>query len=742
MTESRFTPLELWGGIECSVTRVGDSYSDQLERSAHSKRIQDLDLFAGLGFRMLRYPVLWERTAPDTLDNADWSWADARLARLHALHLTPIVGFLHHGSGPRHTSLVDPAFPEKFAQYAHAVITRYPWLGHFTPINEPLTTARFSGLYGHWYPHGKDERIFARALLNQCRATCLAMSAIRKINPAAQLIQTDDLGKTFSTSALSYQAEFENERRWLAWDLICGRVNRHHPLWSWMLAGVQEAELAWFLENPCPPDVIGVNYYVTSERFLDDRLIHYPPHAHGGNGRHCYADVEAVRVVPQHTGGLGNLLAEAWHRYQIPIAITEAHLGCTREEQMRWLHEVWQVALAARQKGMDIRAVTAWSLLGAYDWNSMLTCLRGYYEPGVFDLRSPEQPRPTALAGMLRDLASGHQPSHPVLNETGWWRKPERLLYPPCPEGTVCPTIEIPAAPPSDKRPLLITGANGTLGNAFARLCTERGLSYKLLGRADMDIANYDSVENAITTLQPWAVINAAGYVRVDEAEVNAAQCYRENFEGPAVLASVCAKHQVGLVTFSSDMVFDGKDMRPYVESTPVAPLNVYGASKAEAEKCVLASHPEALVIRTSAFFGPWDKHNFITVALRTLEQGQPFLAAKDIVISPTYIPDLVHSCLDLLIDGEHGIWHLANEGAVTWLELAARAADIAGIDSSLLQGCETQHLELCACRPPFSVLHSERGMVMPKLEDALVRHFQTWDRNHASPIQAVIKNL
>src|SRR5437868_1079584 len=122
------TPLELWAGIECTVNRVGDVYFDQLERNGHCKRISDLDLIAELGIRTVRYPVLWERTAPNGIDNADWSWAQARLRRLHQLGIKPIVGLLHHGSGPRHTSLIDPAFATKFTGYAHAVAERFEWV--------------------------------------------------------------------------------------------------------------------------------------------------------------------------------------------------------------------------------------------------------------------------------------------------------------------------------------------------------------------------------------------------------------------------------------------------------------------------------------------------------------------------------------------------------------------------------------------------------------------------------------
>jgi len=257
---------------------VQDLYKDQMQLSGHWERIEDLELFAELGIQALRYPILWERFAPNRdSSKIDWAWADARMHRLRALNVRPIVGLVHHGSGPRHTSLVDPGFAEGLARYAGQVAQRFPWVEAWTPVNEPLTTARFSGLYGHWYPHGRDERTFARALLHQCRAVALSMQAIRKVNPAARLIQTDDLGKMHSTPQMQYQADFENERRWLSWDLLSGLVDRHHRLWGHLLwAGIEESELAWFLENPSPPDIIGVNYYLTSERFLDEHPERYP----------------------------------------------------------------------------------------------------------------------------------------------------------------------------------------------------------------------------------------------------------------------------------------------------------------------------------------------------------------------------------------------------------------------------------------------------------------------------------
>ncbi|HEY0460718.1 MAG TPA: family 1 glycosylhydrolase [Pyrinomonadaceae bacterium] len=717
--------IELWGGIECTHNRVGENYFDQLERNGHERRIEDLELFAGLGIRALRYPVLWERVAPLGTENIDWSAYDRRLNRLRELKIRVIAGLVHHGSGPRHTSLVSPCFPEKLAKYAAAVAARFPWIDAYTPVNEPLTTARFSGLYGFWYPHGRDDRTFARAVVAQCRATVLAMQAIRRVNPSAQLIQTEDLGKTYSTPALSYQADLENARRLLAFDLLCGTVNKNHKLWQYLLkSGITEAEILWFEENPCPPDVMGFNHYLTSERFLDENFERYPNCAVGENGRHKYADLEAVRVNLEQETGLRPLLKEIWNRYRLPLALTEIHLGCTREEQLRWFAECWTTAEDLRDENIDIRAVTAWSLLGSFDWNSLVTKQKNHYESGVYDLRG-NYPRPTALTGLLKSISQGKKFEHPVLENPGWWKRGDRFL---CKDAEPNESAKVKSIANNSARQLLITGSTGTLGRAFARICDVRGISYKLLSRREMDIADIDSVRRALERYNAWAVVNSAGYVRVDAAEDEQEACFRENTLGAANLAEVCEHKGISFLTFSSDLVFDGNNSRAYIESDAPAPINIYGKSKAEAEERVLRLNPNSLIIRTSAFFGPWDNYNFLRIALQTLRAGKDFVAADDSLISPTYIPDLVNTSLDLLIDRENGIWHLAQKGAITWANFARWAAELAKLDSKLVVGCKTKELNLPAPRPLFSVLGSERGVLMPTLENSLVRFIEHYN--------------
>jgi dTDP-4-dehydrorhamnose reductase len=704
----------LWGGVECTVNRVGDRYFDQLERSGHTARLDDLDRFSKLGIRALRFPVLWERTAPLGLGRADWRWPDAALERLAHLDIEPIIGLIHHGSGPRQTSLLDPTFPERLAAYAAAVARRYPWVGAYTPVNEPLTTARFSALYGHWYPHAANDGAFARALLNQCRAIVLATAEIRRIHPGALLIQTEDLGKTFSTPATEQQADFENQRRWLSFDLLCGRVSPRHPMWEYLRgAGVAVRELEWFRAHATPPDVLGLNYYLTSERFLDHRAERYPAHFRGGNGRQSYADVEAVRVRPQGLEGPQALLMETWERYRIALAVTEVHNGCTREEQMRWFLEVWDGACAARAAGADLRAVTAWALLGSSDWHCLVTRYEGRYEVGAFDIRG-SPPRLTAVGKLIRACGTGEEPDHPVLDMPGWWRRTQRLTFAPASRRSL---------PRANVRQLLIAGAGGTLGQAFVRQCRIRGLPAVACRRSDMDITDREAVAAVLDRHDVWAVVNTAGYVRVDDAERERERCMRENAEGPAVLAEICGRRGLPLVTFSSDLVFDGSQGTPYHEESPTAPLNVYGASKADAERRVLATHPEALVVRTSAFFGPHDDYNVVTVALQRLLKGDVARVPVEGVVSPTYVPDLVDVTLDLLIDGATGLWHVANAGAASWAELARLAADRLGLDPRRIITCPAHELGWTARRPAYSALTSSRGCLLPPLGDALARY-------------------
>lgn len=615
--------LEVWGGIEATIVRIGNRWRDQVRETGHADRIEDLDRIAALGIKALRYPILWESVAPETLSEQQWAWHDARLGRLRDLGVRVIAGLVHHGSGPHYTDLLDPLFPEKLAQYAAAVAERYPWIESFTPVNEPLTTARFSALYGHWYPHHSRQASFLRALLNQCRGIVLAMEAVRRVTPQAQLIQTEDLGRTFSTPILGYQADFENERRWLSYDLLCGLIDTVHPLYKMLLQnGVTSRELAFFQERARPPDILGMNHYLTSERFLDERLRLYPAHSRGGNGRHRYADVEAVRMdLPPGTIGPKARLRELWERYRRPVAVTEVHHGCTREEQLRWLAESWQAASALKREGADIRALTVWALLGVVDWNSLLLRQHGFYEAGAYDVRS-EPPRPTVLHAATAALARGEAFDHPVLDVPGWWRRPERHYVKPA-KGA--------SAPHSRARPVLITRAGGKLGRLLARLCALRGLPCVALDRQELNPADPEAVAAFAGRHRPWAILDARSDLettpRTDDPEAVLDA-------GQAVLAEVARSGDIGFLAFSAPHLVARDGNAPERGGRPL-----------QVEHDFAARFPRALVLQLP------------TASSDTLWQTEAVMEDE-----PPELRNWGNAALDLLIDGEQGLWRHAPE--------------------------------------------------------------------------------
>jgi dTDP-4-dehydrorhamnose reductase len=696
--------LEWWGGVECTINRVQSEYHDQLARSGHLARVCDIDAFLELGLSVLRMPVLWERAQPSPPVAPCFEHVAPHLERARSLGLGIVAGLVHHGSGPRCTGLLDEGFSEGLARYARSVAERFPWLTMYTPVNEPLTTARFSGLYGHWYPHLRSTRECFRMLVHQCRATVLAMTAVRKVQPEAKLLQTEDIGTTFASPGLQYQADYENQRRYLSLDLLSGKVDRRHPLHEHLVhEGIAEHELAWFLERPMCPDLIGINYYVTSDRYLDEALHQHPPHTHGGNGIHAYADIEAVRAQGVGIAGHEAVIHALAQRYGRPIVLSEVHLGCSREEQLRWLHEAHQAALSARARGVDVRALTVWALLGSFDWCSLVTRNDGVYEPGAFDLRGPA-PRPTALAHMVRACSRGKPYDHPALEGTGWWRRS--------------------SARTSGRRPLVITGARSLLGRLFSEAAELRNLPAVCLDGDELDITSHEQVRSLFASLEPWAVINAAGASDLGRCP-SAERCQRDHLRGPLCLAKVCAEEHIRFLTFTSEAVFDGKSSEPYLEPHPVAPASVLGAAQAAAERLIFELEPDALIVRTSALFARGESASIVSRILRALVRGTPVPPVQDAVVSPTHAPELVDVCMDLLVDGASGLWHVVNAGPLSFSELSQRIARLVALEART--SCTDPTLtastqgRVGTCR----ALSSARATLMPAIDDALERYLK-----------------
>ncbi|MBE7218068.1 MAG: sugar nucleotide-binding protein [Caulobacteraceae bacterium] len=689
--------LELWGGPECTVNRVHDRWFDQTVRTGHEHRLDDLDRFASLGLKAIRYPVLWERVAPDRPENRDWRWSDARLMRLRELGLPPIVGLVHHGSGPRYTDLLDDGFAPGLAAHARAVVERYPWVEAWTPVNEPLTTARFAGLYGLWHPHGRDEAAFLRCLLTQVEATAAAMAAVRAVNPAARLVQTEDLGHVFATDPLAHQAAYENERRWLSFDLLCGRVDRDHALWRAFEAAGLADRVRRLADAPCPPDVVGLNHYLSSERFLDHRLELYPPHLHGGNGRERYADVEAVRAVMPGVMGLERLLLAAHDRYGLPLAVTESHNVSTRDEQLRWLLQGWRACETARSQGADVRAFTVWSLMGAVDWPSLLTRDEHRYEPGVWDVRAEGAPRETALAAACRRLARGEAAPPPAAEGPAWWERDLRLSHPPTWAGQSAPVRRAWSPPAGARRPVLLLGA-GAMAESFARALEHRGHAYAFATAAA-------AAADELAAADPWAVVDLRG-LSGEAVDIGA-------------VAQACAGRGAPFAALAGSAVFDGRDPAPRRETDQATQADEAARRQLATEAAVTAAG--GLVIRTSAVFSALGEPGFAGRVAAALGRGRVFRAAADLWISPTSALDLADAALDLLIDDERGVAHLANAGAATWAQFAVRLAEALELDGGLIEAPPAAMLS--SAPVAAAPLASRLGELLPPWEDAVARY-------------------
>lgn len=249
---------------------------------------------------------------------------------LHALALWGVGVIQHHEKeGPGDTSQIDPGLARKLAGFAGAVAVRYPWLEYYTPVNEPQAMTRQGA--------SLDDRRFVLALLNQCRAVVLAMRAIRAVTRDAKLVQTDELGKTYGTSEMAALVDFFNQRRWLTWDLLCGKVGPGHPLWDYLTdSGADPADILWFRDNPCPPDIIGVHFDAASERWLDHRAERYPAQYRRVYCGQYHADIDSAHLA-RPTSGIRALLRETRQRYGLPVALTETDgdsIGCSSRHTM------------------------------------------------------------------------------------------------------------------------------------------------------------------------------------------------------------------------------------------------------------------------------------------------------------------------------------------------------------------------------------------------------------------------
>jgi dTDP-4-dehydrorhamnose reductase len=281
---------------------------------------------------------------------------------------------------------------------------------------------------------------------------------------------------------------------------------------------------------------------------------------------------------------------------------------------------------------------------------------------------------------------------------------------------------------------VLVIGREGQVATALARL--DSPFVYRCCPRTEADLTVTATLEAAIARHRPAVVVNAGAYNGVDRAEQEPAVAFAVNAEGPGRLAELCRAGGIPLVHLSSDYVFDGRGSEPYRVDHPVAPLGVYGRSKAAGEEAVRTAFGEHVIVRTAWVFSEGGQ-NFLTTMLRLARERAELAIVNDQTGSPTYASDLagavdriVGRIFDAQAQTPWGTCHVANAGMTTWYGLACeifRAGAEVGLPAPRVTPITTADYPTPARRPAYSVLDTsvaaERfGIAMPAWQDAVGR--------------------
>ena len=368
-------------GIECSYPTIerGRWRHDELADTKHYRYWRrDLQLVRELGLKYLRYgPPLHLMFLG--AEKFEWSFMDGVAEAMQRLGIVPIMDLCHFGVPYWIGNFQNPDFPQLFAGYAAAFARRYNWVRMYTPVNEMYVTARMSALEGVWNEQLRSERAFVTAVRHVAAASVLAMQAIREVCPDAIFVNSE--------SSEFYQpccpgpeivriADFENQRRFIALDLIYAVPTRDDVRTYLFANGMPRDEYAWFMNQTAGDNaVLGIDYYQWNEKLIDT------------SGRaESLGELFGWYVITQ----------QYYNRYRRPMMHTETNCPDAREAPA-WLWRQWHNVRLIREEGVPVVGFTWYSLLDQVDWNIGLSQALGNVFPvGLYDLN--RDPRPAAQA--------------------------------------------------------------------------------------------------------------------------------------------------------------------------------------------------------------------------------------------------------------------------------------------------------------------------------------------------------
>ena len=368
-------------GIECSYPTLenGRWRLDQMEAIGHYRHWrEDLALTAETGITHLRYgpPLHLVCIGPGKYD---WSFTDVVMPEMQRLGITPIIDLCHFGLPDWLENFQNPEVPNALCAYAKAFAERYPWVRFYTPVNEMYVCAKLSTLEGLWNEQRRDERAFMTAVRHMAKANILMMQALLALRPDVVFVNSES-GEFYQACCpdpeVVRRADFENERRFLALDLIYA-----HPLSEVMLKhtfenGLSSEEYAWFMAQKTPRRaILGVDYYLWNEKLVN---------SHGDS--QALGELFGWFVIAQ----------QYYERYRLPLMHTETNIMDAREGP-HWLWRQWHNVKLIQAAGVPVVGFTWYSVTDQVDWNHAQSAPLGTVNPvGLFDLN--RDPRPVGQA--------------------------------------------------------------------------------------------------------------------------------------------------------------------------------------------------------------------------------------------------------------------------------------------------------------------------------------------------------
>ena len=275
---------------------------------------------------------------------------------------------------------------------------------------------------------------------------------------------------------------------------------------------------------------------------------------------------------------------------------------------------------------------------------------------------------------------------------------------------------------------VLVTGYAGQLGFDTVRLLEQRGIECRGVDVQDFDLTDGRAVRDYVRTYRPTAIVHCAAYTNVDKAESQPEICAAVNGMGTVNIVRAALSVGAKVVFISTDYVFPGTGDNPWKINDAYGPRNVYGMSKVQGEDAVRSLMTRYFILRTSWVFGK-NGHNFVRTMLRLGAEKKEIRVVNDQIGSPTYTKDLARVICDMLPTEKYGIYHVRNEGYLSWYEFAKMIMDRAALPCRVLPVPSSEY-PTPAKRPLNSRMDgsklAEAGFEpMPTVEDALDRYLE-----------------